>query len=75
MERKPPRVAESRSPMQKLSKKDLYKRSNSYFIKKGLVHREGKYLCDCLVKKYRSWLGKKKYGYEQMRPSDFGDDA
>lgn len=45
----------------KATKKQLYKHVN--FIKKRLVHPEGsKYLCDCLIKNYRNWLGLKLNG-------------
>lgn len=35
-----------------------------YYRKKPLGHYEGKYWCDCLVRKHRQWLGRKLNGKE-----------
>lgn len=41
-----------------ISKKDHNKKKPT----KEEGHWEGKYWCNCLIRGYRLWLGKKKYG-------------
>lgn len=48
--------------MMALSKKDHVKKK----FAKSTIHWEGKYLCDCKVRKYRLWLGLKKYGFYEV---------
>ena len=41
----------------------------AYSKKKGIVgvdiHMEGKYVCDCLTRGYRKWLGVKRHGHRE----------
>lgn len=49
-------------------KNELSKKA--YCKKKGRVgvdiHMEGKYVCDCLTRNFRKWLGVKKYGHDEI---------
>ena len=42
-----------------LSKKKYVKKKGRIGVN---VHREGKHFCDCLTRKFRLWLGMKRYG-------------
>lgn len=46
--------------MKQLSKKDHSKKKPT----DDEGHWEGKYWCNCRIRNYRLWLGKKKYGSE-----------
>ena len=45
--------------MKALSKKKYSKKKGRIGVN---VHREGKHFCDCLTRKFRLWLGVKRYG-------------
>jgi hypothetical protein len=45
--------------MKQISKKKLRQKKRSG----EEAHYEGKYFCDCRIRNYRKWLGKKLYGY------------
>ncbi len=44
-----------------LSKKDFMKKKGRLGVN---IHLEGKYICNCLTRKFRSWLGVKRYGHK-----------
>ena len=50
------------------TKKELAKHVN--WIKKGLVHSEGKHFCDCRTRNYRRWLGVKLHGSKESAEAD-----
>jgi len=50
--------------MTQSTKKELLKHTKRYH--KELGHWEGKHWCDCCVRGWRLWLGRKLYGPESM---------
>ncbi len=52
--------------MKKLSKKDLNKKKPT----KEEGHWEGKFWCNCMIRGYRKWLGKKRYGNVERKVED-----
>lgn len=54
---------EDQTLMKKATKKELLKHCN--WVKKKLVHSEGKHYCDCRIRKFRNWLGIKLNGTKQ----------
>ena len=53
-----------------ISKKDLLKKKYRIGV---IAHREGKFICNCLIKNYRKWLGQKKYGKQYQKSDDDQD--
>lgn len=49
-------------PNKQISKKDLEKKKR----KKSETHMEGKYFCDCSTRNIRKWIGKKRFGAEDV---------
>jgi len=48
-----------------ISKKELGKKKPN---RREEGHWEGKYWCNCLVRNYRKWLYRKKYGPREISP-------
>jgi len=44
-----------------LSKKEYMKKK----LQKSQFHFEGKYICNCLIRNHRKWLGIKKFGHAE----------
>lgn len=50
-----------------ITKKDLIKKKR----KSSECHMEGKHFCDCLIRNIRKWLGRKRYGKENIQEEKF----
>jgi hypothetical protein len=58
--------------MKPISKKDYIKKKPN---RKETGHWEGKHWCECRTRKFKQWLGIKRYGHDAVLKEKMENDA